>query len=129
MVNIRKHIAYWEKGSEEDLKAAADMLKKRHIRHALFFAHLSLEKLLKAFVCVHTGDLAPRIHNLVRLAELSAIQFFPDHLDILAEINSFNIEGRYPESLSKAPTPTEARKYFSKTKEIFAWLKNQLSKK
>jgi len=40
----------------------------------LFVGHLALEKLLKAlFVDQHENDMPPKIHNLVRLAELSSI--------------------------------------------------------
>jgi len=45
--------------------------EKNRIRHGLFLANLALEKALKALVCKATRDLAPRIHNLVRLAELA----------------------------------------------------------
>ena len=129
MINVKKQVAYWEKSSEEDWKAAGNLLKNKHIRHALFFVHLSLEKLLKAHVCSHINDLAPRIHNLVRLAESSGLIFTQDQIDILAEINSFNIEGRYPESLSKPPSFVEAKKYFSKAEEVLLWLRSQSLKK
>lgn len=129
MINIKKHILYWKRGSEEDWKAAETMLQRKHVRHALFFVHLSLEKILKANVCVKIKDLAPRIHNLVRLAELSCLIIPSDAISILAEINSFNIEGRYPELLLKPPKIVEAREYFLKAKRVLIWLKKQLPKK
>jgi HEPN domain-containing protein len=70
-------------------------------RHGLFFAHLALEKILKAVVCKQTNDMAPRLHNLVRLYELAALPVDTAKIEILAEMNAFNIEGRYPESLIK----------------------------
>jgi HEPN domain-containing protein len=76
MVDIKKHIVYWLEGSEEDWKVSIDLQKLGRTRHSLFFAHLSLEKLLKAHVCSYTGDLAPRIHNLVRLSEMADIKFW-----------------------------------------------------
>jgi hypothetical protein len=59
--------------------------------------HLAMEKILKAHICLHTNDIAPKLHNLVRLAELSGIAFTEEQKDLLADINPFNIEGRYPE--------------------------------
>jgi HEPN domain-containing protein len=44
----------------------------------VFFAQLALGKALKAHICSHTLDLPPRIHNLVRLAELSGIEIPSD---------------------------------------------------
>jgi HEPN domain-containing protein len=85
-----------------------------------------LEKILKAHICLNTGDIAPRLHNLVRLAELSGIQISQEQTDLLAEMNPFNIEGRYPESWGAVPSRNEAEKIRQKTQEIFEWLKNQL---
>ena len=74
-------------------------------------------------MCRHTRDLAPRIHNLVRLAELAEIHLKPEQVDVLAEMNAFSLEGRYPESLTP-PTPQEARVYLSRAEEVFQWLMN-----
>ena len=48
---------------------------------------------MKAHVCHHIKDLAPRMHNLVRLAELAELQLDEKQIDVLAEMNAFNIEG------------------------------------
>jgi hypothetical protein len=82
------------------------------------------EKVLKAQVVHHTGDLAPRIHNLVRLAELAEIQLSPDQLDLLADMNVFNLEGRYPETLAPLPSQAETAENMSSAGEVLAWLMN-----
>ena len=66
------------------------------IRHGLFIAHLALEKMLKAHVCL---ELAPRIHNLVRLAEMAGLKLSETQIDLLADASEFNIEGRYSKML------------------------------
>ncbi len=38
---------------------------------------------------------APRIHNLATLAGLTGLKFSQEQLDLLDEINTFNIEARY----------------------------------
>jgi hypothetical protein len=43
-------------------------------------------------------------------------------LDTLAEMNAFNVEGRYPEVLAPSPTPDEAIRYFQRAQEVFEWL-------
>lgn len=95
-------------------------------RHGLFFAHLALEKLLKAHVCKQTGDLAPRMHNLVRLAEAAHLTVDDAKLDVLAVMNAFNIEGRYPESLAEPTSLPEAEEYMKAAKEVLNWLTNLL---
>jgi len=94
-------------------------------RHGLFFAHLALEKILRAIVCKHSQDLAPRLHNLSRLAELAALTLDTKKMEVIAEMNAFHIEGRYPESLMKAPTKEEALNYMAEAEGVFQWLMNQ----
>jgi HEPN domain-containing protein len=122
MIDINKQIAYWEDGAQEDWDVAQDLFKSGRARHGLFFVHLALEKALKAQFCRHARELAPRIHNLVRLAELAEIKLSETQIDVLAEMNTFNLEGRYPDSLAPAPTLPEAHVYLERAKEIFKWL-------
>ncbi len=124
--NVSRQIEYWKNGAEEDLQAAEILFKKNHIRHALFFAHLVLEKMLKAHVCQKTRDIPPRIHDLLRLADLAGITLDQDQIDFLADINIFNLEGRYPEYLVPIPSLSKAEALLSQTKEAYRWLINQL---
>jgi len=126
MVNIVKHISYWRNGAEEDWEVAKQLIESDKIRHGLFFLHMALEKILKAHICRSINDVAPRLHNLVRLAELSGVVFEQKQMDLLAEMNPFNIEGRYPEVWGAAPFREEADMLKQRTKELFEWLKNQL---
>jgi len=111
MVDIIKQISYWRKGAEEVWEVANRLISAKKFRHGLFLVHLAIEKALKAHVCKATDDLAPRIHNLIRLAVLSSLEFNPHQRDLLAELNAFNIECRYPELLLPPPTLAEARTY------------------
>jgi HEPN domain-containing protein len=126
MVDIAKQIVFWRDSANEDWAVARQLVDSGRIRHGLFFAHLSLEKTLKAHICKHSQDLAPRIHNLSRLSKMTGITFETKHADILAEMNAFHIEGRYPESLTTAPTKDEALLYVTKAEKVYQWLMNQL---
>lgn len=126
MIDIEKQVVYWRDGASEDWQVARDLVRRKRIRQGLFFAHLALEKALKAHVCQHTQDLAPRIHNLVRLAGLAELHLDEKRIDVLAEMNAFNIEGRYPDMLTPEPSVEEARRYMRRTREVYTWLMSQL---
>jgi len=127
-IDVDKQIAYWRNGSAEDWELAQELLAGGRVRHSLFFAHLALEKLLKAHVCCHTRDLAPWLHNLVRLGKLSALPLSQPQIDVLAEMNAFKIEGRYPDMLMPPPSLEEAQDYLRRAREVYQWLMSQLSR-
>jgi HEPN domain-containing protein len=126
VIDIAQQVAYWREGAREDWVVAQDLIAQGRVRHALFFAHLALEKALKAHACRQTNDLAPRLHNLIRLAEIGNVRPSQDHEDVLAEMNAFNLEGRYPDMLMPPPNLTEARNYLTRAEEVLQWLLSQL---
>jgi HEPN domain-containing protein len=121
MLDIPAQIAYWRSGAEEDWAVAQELLASGRVRHSLFLAHLELEKALKAHVCRETQDLPPRTHNLVRLAELADLKPSQEQADVLAEMNAFHVEGRYPYQPAP-PGLTEARRYVTKAEGVIQWL-------
>jgi HEPN domain-containing protein len=81
MIDIDKQIAFWRDSGKEDLAVAHELVNKNSIHHDLFFAHLALEKILKAHVCRVIQDIfPPRLHNLIRLAELASSAYNPPKL-------------------------------------------------
>jgi HEPN domain-containing protein len=126
MIDIDRQVAYWRDSAQEDWAVAQELVDSGRTRHGLFFAHLALEKALKAHVCRQTCDLAPRIHNLVRLAELAGVHPRQEQIDVLAEMNAFNIEGRYPEALMPPPTLAQAQMYMARAEDVFRWLTSLL---
>jgi len=126
MVDVSKHIEYWRNGAAEDWTVAVKLIKGGNTRHGLFFAHLTIEKILKAHVCLRTEDFAPKTHNLLRLAELAQVELTREQMDLLADMNSYQIESRYPEMLQPPPSEKEAEKVLSKAEAILSWLKNRL---
>ncbi|MCI0618481.1 HEPN domain-containing protein, partial [bacterium] len=70
-----EHINYWRESAKHDLESAEGILASGRYDWSLFVGHLALEKLLKAvFVDRNDNTMPPKIHNLVRLAELSKIE-------------------------------------------------------
>ena len=126
MVDIAQQIAHWRDGAREEWQVAAELLEKGRSRHALFFAHLTLEKALKAHMCRHTGDLAPRTHNLVRLADAAGLDVPAETRGLLGEMNEFVLTGRYPDAISSVPALDEARALHRRVGEVFQWLIQRL---
>jgi HEPN domain-containing protein len=126
MVDISEQIAYWRNGAEEDWEVAKQLVETGKTRHGMFFAHLAFEKLLKAHICKKREKFAPKIHNLVRLAEMALLELNPEDLDSLAEMNEFNLEGRYPLTYIPPPTKNESIKFLKKAKVMFEWLTKKL---
>jgi len=125
-MDVEKQVAYWRKGAFEDIEAAEVLLANGKIRHGLFFAHMALEKLLKAHITRATADVPPRTHNLVRLASLSAVEMPPARRAFLDRFDIYQLEGRYPE-LQKVRLDQEgARRLLSDVKELLEWLTKQL---
>jgi HEPN domain-containing protein len=124
MVDIDKITAYWREGAEEDMQVARELVESGRIRHGLFFAHLALEKALKANIVRHTGAEPPKIHALLRLADLAGVEVARERAEILAEMNRFCILARYPEDPQQTPSPDEAGYYLARSLQVFEWLMN-----
>jgi len=56
-INVEKNIKHWHKGVSGSLKSANILLENGRQAEALFFAHLALEKALKALVVKSTKDI------------------------------------------------------------------------
>jgi HEPN domain-containing protein len=127
-MDMAKQIAHWRRGAEEDWEVARELVELNRIRHGLFLAHLALEKMLKAHVIRMTQAPAPKIHNLARLSELSGLHLTEELEDTLADMNVFNIEGRYAEMMTPSPSREMADAIMLRVKEAIEWLILQLSK-
>lgn len=125
----QKVINYWLTTSKQDYTSARILYKNKRYHHALFFCHLSVEKMLKALIVQKTKAAPPLIHDLVRLAEKAGISLTERYRDALAEITTFNIETRYDDyklSFYKKANKQFALKYLRATRGVLKWLKNYL---
>lgn len=123
---IEKQVAYWAESSKDDWRVARQLLDSKEVLHGMFFVHLTLEKVLKANVCKFTKDYAPRSHDLLTLAKRAAISLTLGQIDLLSEINTYNIRGRYPDTISPKPTLKDAREVLSEAETLYEWLINKL---
>ncbi len=117
--------AYWINSAEHDLAAAETLFENAKYDWCLFIAHLVLEKLLKAFYVKQIGPVPPRIHDLLRLADIVNIEFDEETMEFLDGVNTFNISTRYPDekmTFYKMCTHEFTAEQFKRVKEIYQCL-------
>ena len=93
-LNLKKLIAYWQKGSNNDWMVAQKLFKLGHYNYCLFFCHLALEKQLKALVVAQIKDQAPFTHDLYVLALKAGLVFDLEQRKNLETVTTFNISAR-----------------------------------
>lgn len=96
---VKIQVEYWLKTSEHDYDTMLYLFRDKRYSDCLFFGHIILEKILKAFVVLKTRESAPMTHDLVSLAQNSGLNMSKDEEKLLNEINKFNIRVRYPDYL------------------------------
>jgi len=126
MININKQILYWETGAEEEMLNARIMIENQRFLTSMFFCHLCLEKILKALVVKVTEEHPPRTHILSSLADTALINFDEGQEQFISEIQTFQLEGRYPENYPAEPDPITTKLYFEQTVTLHKWLKAKL---
>jgi HEPN domain-containing protein len=128
---MEKQVSYWLTQSDNDLPVAESMLEKGHYTWSLFIGHLVLEKIFKAIYVKEHQKIAPRIHDLVKLAKSTSLTLSDEQLIFLSEVSDFNMEGRYPDEKNQFNQKCDkdfATDYLRQIKEMRAWLKKQIKK-
>ena len=92
-------IDYWTNLAKRDCETMEGLFKIKRYPESLFFAHIVLEKILKAHVVHATHEVAPKIHDLTRLSELANYGDLLSEEDeiVLDSANKYNIRARYPD--------------------------------
>lgn len=125
-MDIQGQINYWLSSSGDSLEAARILIQKGKCLEGLFFAHLAVEKTLKAHVVKQTQQIPPRTHNLRRLASVARLPLSDDLIDFLVKITLYQLEGRYPTETDFKPTQEFAQEMLKKTAELVSWLRELL---
>lgn len=126
-INIQKQIVYWSEGAKEDLDTASILLEKGKNKEALFFAHLSLEKALKALVVKATSDVPPYSHDLIFLAKKAGLTLSSNEAQFLSMVNEYVTAGRYPDPEKHGPSRQRTEEIVNQTSEVMKWLIRKLS--
>ncbi|HOO73500.1 MAG TPA: HEPN domain-containing protein [Spirochaetota bacterium] len=128
--NNKKLVKFWKEAARKDLQTAVDIFDKtkNHVT-VLFYIHLTIEKIIKAYYVSMKHKHAPYSHNLLYLFKESGMDISEPDKKILAEINEFNIECRYPDEqflIYKKATRGLAKKYLKECIRMHEWISGTL---
>lgn len=130
MMSKEEHIAWWKTDSDENWETALFLKNGRQNLFALFAFHLVIEKLLKAhWVKDNFSNQPPRSHDLNELYRQTDLDLSFEQSDYLNAINSWNIEGRYPDyknKIRKQATDEYLEYHFLKLAELRSCLREKL---
>ena len=128
-MNVSEVVQYWLDSAEDDLPVVDHLIASGDYHYALFFAHLYIEKLLKALVVEATGEHAPRTHNLLILAQRADLLLSDQKRQQLVRITAYNLETRYPEdrtALRERYSRSFAEREIDTVREVGSWLKSKI---
>ncbi len=128
---MQKVIQEWVEISEYDLVTAEAMFNTSRYLYVVFMCHQAIEKVLKAIYVQKKNELPPRTHNLLYLVDITELDLQNESLALLAMLNGFYLESRYPGErmkLARAVDKNKAQDILKKTQEVWKCLKQQLSK-
>ena len=124
MKDKAQHIKYWCDTAKDDWESIGFLFDGKKYVQALFFVHLALEKILKAhWVKNNENNFPPKTHNLIYLYENAGVILSEEDTDFLQMMNTYQIEGRYPDYLTQLNRGTS----IEQTEEIIS-LANQIFK-
>ena len=115
----------WAARARYDLRTAQAMFKSGRWLYVLFCCQQAVEKMIKSIIIKKTGELAPRSHDLTRLAGLAELETSEDQRELLLDLTNYYIESRYPDQISKLSarvSSASAKDFLKQTKEIMRWL-------
>ena len=78
-----------------------------------------------AAIVKKTGEMPPRIHNVLRLAETAGIESTQEQIHFLTRLSGYYIKSRYPEEIKAAGamiTPELAREILAETERTVKWV-------
>lgn len=128
-MTLKNKIDYWLENAEYDLESADIMHKSRRYIYTVFMCQQAIEKIIKAIYLKEQEKEAPKSHNLSYLIGLISLQISGEYLELLAELSTYYIEGRYPtykQKISELLNNEKSESILNKSKELFLWLKEKI---
>jgi len=128
MTNQEKY-EYWLETAEYDLETAGTMLNSGRWLYVAFMCQQAIEKLAKGLYVLYIDDNVPLTHNIRflvgRFEKMLPEKVSDEYKEFFEDLTALYIGGRYTDykrKLSEKLNETEAKRYYQKAKETFAWL-------
>jgi len=116
--------------AKKDMEVAEATHHAGYHAHALFWAHLVLEKTCKGPWVSRKQEIRyPHTHSLLRLLKEAEIQIIEDQLQFFTAMNEFQSHGRYGDELERMEatvTPDLCAEFMAQTKIQMEWLIKQM---
>lgn len=121
----------WLEIARDDQSVARILFQKGKYVYAAFMCQQAVEKTIKALYQHKFGEVPPRRHDLVRLAdEAGILRACSDaQKTLLSTLTEFYIEARYPGDRMQLNTFCNqefSRALLASTEEMIEWIENQL---
>lgn len=121
----------WLEIARDDQSVAKILFQKEKYVYAVFMCQQAVEKTIKALYQHRLGEVPPRKHDLVRLAdEAGILKVCSDtQKKLLSTLTEFYIEARYPGDrmqLNAVCNREFARVLLANTEEMIEWIEGQL---
>ncbi|MCQ2748545.1 MAG: HEPN domain-containing protein [Clostridia bacterium] len=118
---------YWYNSANEDYNVMEVLFNNKKNSHALFFGHLTIEKMLKAIFAMknESNPYALKSHDLLLLAEKDELEMTERQKDLLDIITRFNLNARYDDykrEFYKKCTDEYTSAQIENIKEVRQWL-------
>jgi HEPN domain-containing protein len=115
----------WVEQARYDLDTARAMLNSSRYLYVLFCCQQAVEKTIKAIIAKQSNEFPPRIHALIRLAEVAALELTEERAQLLRELSNYYIQTRYPEeipAMSGKISESQTSQILEQTEEMMKWL-------
>ena len=98
MTHVKELVRYWVKTAAHDFGTMQSLFRSKRYSDCLFFGHITLEEILKALVVREIKEQVQFTHDLLVLyKKIKNVELTEAEIDLLDEVNSFNIRARYPD--------------------------------
>jgi HEPN domain-containing protein len=131
--HINNKAKLWLEIADDDLDTAKSLMGSKKYRYIGFMCQQAVEKALKAVIQVSCaeGEMPPKIHSLVRLANLASVasELSDEQKNLIENISPMSIEARYPEYKERvlgSATTEDCERFIEQTGELLCWIKKRL---
>ena len=115
----------WSDQARYDLDTARALQTSGRYLYVLFCCQQAVEKAIKAVIAKRSNEFPPRIHALIRLAEVANVELDDERAQLLRELSHYYLQTRYPEeipAMAARISESQSRQILDRTGETVQWL-------